>query len=160
MLPLILTIKSVQRLLPFAGILALIALVGGLYLWGDSQRDARAEAEATAVESQKALLEASEKMRQANEAVTRIKSMVAETEQIMAKREQEKESTREALRAASWTISQLRRNNAELRAWLDRPIPPDIYSLLVKATSDRDKDRKADTARATATGLPTPRPER
>jgi len=160
LLSLILSLKSIARLLPYAGILALFALVGGLYLWGDAQQDARAKAESIAVESQKALLDAAEKMRQANEAVARIQAQVAETERIMAKREQEKESTREALRAASWTISQLRRDNAELRAWLDRPIPTDIYSLLVKATADRDQSGKADTARATATGLPKPSPQR
>lgn len=126
MLPLILTIKSVQRLLPFAGILAIFALVGGLYLWGDSQRDARAEAEAS-------LSRARAELSIAAESIKNLEEERAKIEQAMLDRDVEKQETQERLRSASAELNRLRRQNAELRDWLDRPIPADVVRLLREA---------------------------
>ncbi len=156
----ILNWRTATKLLPILGVLGLCILVGGLYLWGDHQRDARAEAEAIAKDAVATAQHAEKLIEQANREMDKIRAQVAETERIMAQREQEKESTREALRAASWTISQLRRDNAQLREWLDRPIPADIYRLLDTATRGRDQGDKARPTRATASGLQGTDPKR
>lgn len=123
--------------------LALLLAIAGLYAWGAHQKTARASAEAEARAAHEGLEKANREIERANAALAQIRAQVAETERIMEVREEEKESTREALRAASWTIAQLRRDNAELRAWLDRPIPADVRRVLNDATRGSGQGRKA-----------------
>lgn len=150
----LLNFRSISKLIPIAGVVGLVIACLGLYIWADHQRDARVQAEATAKDAVAVAQHAKQILEQANREMDKIRAMAEETERIMIQREQEKESTREALRAASWTISQLRRDNAQLREWLDRPIPADIRRLLIDATNGRDQSAKADSTRAVASGLP------
>ena len=114
--------------------LGLLLLLFSIYVWASLQKAARVAAEAKAKAAQERLVKANEEVEQANAALAQIRAHVAETERIMEAREQQRETTQEAMRAASWTISQLRRDNAELRAWLDRPIPADVRRVLDHAT--------------------------
>lgn len=115
------------RFLRLGVALAVLLSLGGLFAWGKVQQAQKREAIALAKDAQGKLAEANAKMAEILETVKAVDT-------AMTIRDQEREATREALRAASWTITQLRRDNAQLREWLDRPIPPDVRRLLDNAT--------------------------
>lgn len=106
---------------------AVVTSIGGLYAWVSVQKAQKHEAEAIAKDAQAKLKTAYEQI--ADMVVTQ---QVLDT--ALTQRDIEKQETQEQLRSASAELMRLRRQNAELRDWLDRPIPADVVRLLKGAT--------------------------
>ena len=117
-----------RKLLALGVTAVVISLVGCLYLWGSHEQASRLTAEAALAESQRTI-----------ETVQKsLADMIATKEAMdtaLTQRDIEKQETQERLRSASAELTRLRRQNAELRDWLDRPIPTDVVRLLKGATS-------------------------
>ena len=122
------------------GLLTLFVLVG-LYTWARSEQASRITAEASLAQS-RAELEASQKS--LADLIASNKAM----DEAMSIRDTEHQETQERLSSASAELRQLRRQNAELRDWLDRPIPADVVRMLREgAGQDRKTVSTKDTAR-------------
>lgn len=73
------------------------------------------------------------------------------TLETLEARDRQRASIQSKYQSASRELAKLRRTNAEIQAWADRPIPADVIRLL----SDRaDGDGSGVPARNAATGLP------
>lgn len=104
--------------------------------------EARAET-VTALQGQKAALEQLKEERNSHLA----------TVAALDLRDRERDAIQSKYQSASRELAKLRRTNAEIQAWADRPIPADVIRLL----SDRADGASArDTARNADAGLPQP----
>jgi len=106
---------------------AIIILVAYLYIYGNMEHASRLTAEASLVESEQKLAIVQKSLA----------DMIATREAMdlaLSQRDTERQETQERLRSASTELSQLRRQNAELRDYLDRPIPADVVRVLHDAT--------------------------
>ena len=110
------------------GAAALVA-IGSLYAWGKVQQSQKREAIAIAADAQV-------KLKAAYDQVAELRISMQALDTALTIRDKEHYETEELLRSASAELNRLRRQNAELREWLDRPIPADVVRLLSNATRD------------------------